>query len=425
MTAIDTVVIGAGHAGLAVSRLLTEAGRDHVVLDRGEVAERWRTERWDSLHLLTPNWMTRLPGHRYTGPDTEGFMPVASFIRYLEQYAASFDAPVQPGTTVLSVRRAGEGYRVETDQGTWRACHVVVATGPWGTPRVPDAVSWVHPDVLTTTSAHYRNPRSLPDGGVLVVGGSSAGVQIADELARAGRDVVLATGRHSRMPRRYRGMDIFWWLEQTGRLSRTIDTVPDRRAARREPSLQLVGRGDAARADENLDLAVLRDRGVTVTGRLTRLEGFGARFGDDLDGNVAAADRQMNRFLDTVDRLVDDTGLAREVWAPDRPAPVDLGPGLRELDLRGARIGTVLLASGYRPHHPWLHVPVLDDEGAIEQRDGVTAAPGLYVVGQRFQRRRDSGFIDGARHDARIVVDHLLAGRPRAGYSPRATGDPR
>ncbi len=230
MTDTDTVIVGAGHAGLAVSRLLSAAGREHVILERGRVGERWRSQRWDSLHLLTPNWMTRLPGFSYRGPDPDGYLAAAAFAGYLDDYATSFDAPVVERTTVeeLSRARLGRSYRVVTDRGTWQASNIVVATGPHGTPQIPGAVrAGGLGSVELLTAQQYRNPAQLPPGGVLVVGASSSGVQIADELARAGRPVVLSVGRHTRMPRRYRGMDIFWWLESTGRLARTIDDMPD------------------------------------------------------------------------------------------------------------------------------------------------------------------------------------------------------
>jgi putative flavoprotein involved in K+ transport len=412
MPTTDTVVIGAGHAGLAVSRRLTDAGRDHVVLDRGQVAERWRSERWDSLHLLTPNWMTRLPGWHYAGGESEGYMAAAELIRYLERYASSFDAPVLTGTTVLSVRRTETGYRVVTDQGTWTARHVVVATGPWGTPRVPDFLGIGGSDLNVTTSSRYRNPDALPDGGVLVVGASSSGVQIADELARAGRDVVVAVGRHTRVPRRYRGMDICWWLDRTGRLSRTIDEVGDPDAARRETSMQLVGRNAADRFGEDLDLASLAARGVRLTGRLRALDDGQATFEDNLVTSVVESDRRLHRLLDSVDEHIDATGLTSEVWEPVRPRPFWPGGAPRTLDLRAEGIGTVILATGYRPHHPWLHVPVTAPDGSIRQYRGVTPVPGLYVVGQRFQHRRNSGFIDGARYDSALVVEHLCSNRP-------------
>src|SRR3954462_13552757 len=265
-TTVDTVVIGAGHAGLAVSRLLSAAGRDHVVLDRGRVGERWRSERWDSLHLLTPSWMMRLPGWSYQGTDPDGYLSAGAFVDHLEAYAASFGAPLQGGTTVEQVRFSGRGgvrYAVATDRGTWHADNVVVATGPHGTSRVPAGL----PRDAVFTSSSYRNPEQLPDGGVLVVGASSSGVQIADELNRAGRDVVLAAGRHTRVPRTYRGLDIFWWLQATGRLARTIDEMPDAVTARWEPSLQLMGRADQDTA-RDVDLPALQSRGVVLAGHV-------------------------------------------------------------------------------------------------------------------------------------------------------------
>ena len=412
MPTTDTVVIGAGHAGLAVSHLLTGAGRDHVVLDRGQVAERWRSERWDSLHLLTPNWMTRLPGWDYRGRDSEGYMAARELVAHLERYAESFAAPVRSGTTVLSVTAGGGGYQVVTDQETWHARHVVVATGPWGTPRIPEGIDAAGSGLNLTTASRYRNPGALPDGGVLVVGASSSGVQIADELARAGRRVVLAVGRHTRMPRRYRGMDIFWWLERTGRLGRTIDEVRDRAAARNEPSMQLVGHNEPDRFVADLDLPSLAGQGVRVTGRLRALDAGIASFQDNLVASVAESDQRMHRFLDAVDDHVRRSGLASEVWAPVRPRPFLPDDVPARLDLRAEGISTVLLATGYRPHHPWLDVPVKAADGSIRQHRGITPASGLYVVGQRFQHRRDSGFIDGARHDAEAVVAHLSANRP-------------
>jgi putative flavoprotein involved in K+ transport len=405
---VDTVVVGAGHAGLAVSRLLTAAGREHIVLDRGRVGERWRTERWDSLHLLTPSWMTRLPGWYYSGPEPEGFLSAGQFVRSLEGYARSFDAPVSTGTTVRSLTRHGlDSYDVVTDRGTWRTRNVVVATGPHGAPHVPAAVSGTA-DVEIVTSNSYRNPSRLAPGGVLVVGASSSGVQIADELARAGREVVMAVGSHTRVPRQYRGMDIVWWLDVTGRLARTIDDVRDPVAARREPSLQLVGRNGPEAAD--LDLAALQSLGVRLAGRLTSLSGGVAHFADDLADTVGSADRGLHRLLDGIDQHVEGHGLSAEVWAPHRPRPVAVPQAPDRLDLAAEGIGTVLLATGFRADLRWIDLPILGPDGWIEQYRGVTAAPGVYVVGQRFQHRRDSGFIDGARHDAHAVVHHLRTG---------------
>jgi putative flavoprotein involved in K+ transport len=420
MPAIDTVVIGAGHAGLAVSRLLTLEGRDHVVLDRGRVAESWRTARWDSLHLLTPNWMARLPGWAHVGPDSDGFMSASQFVRYLERYAASFGAPVLSGVRVEEVSAARDGYRVVTDCATWLARHVVVATGPGARPRIPEAVEGLDRGVHLTTSADYRNPRQLPEGGVLVVGASASGLQIADELAAAGREVVLAVGRHNRMPREYRGMDIYWWLERTGRTARTIEEVRDPVAARREPSMQLVGRRRHHSQSRELDLGTLLSRGVRLTGHLVGTDGQRVRFADDLRDSVDSADNRMHRFLDTVDRHIEESRLTREVWSADRPRAVALGQSPAALDLAAEGIGSVLLATGYAQSHPWLKLPVTAADGSIRQHRGRTEAPGVYVVGQRFQHRRDSGMVDGARHDAAMVVSHLVG----AGASTRTTDEP-
>jgi putative flavoprotein involved in K+ transport len=416
----DTLVIGAGHAGLATSRLLTEQGRDHVVLDRGRVASRWVTERWDSLRLLTPSWMTRLPFWSYDGPDPDGYLTAGELVAMLDRYAASFDAPVQEDTTVVAVDPADVGYRVTTDRGTWLARSVVVATGHCDLPAVPPFARHLSPTVHQTTPSSYRNPQQVPPGGVLVVGASASGVQIADELRRDGREIVLAVGGHNRMPRRYRGMDILWWLDTLGLLDRSIDEVPDPRRARREPSLQVVGRPGG----EDLDLRTLRDSGVLLTGRVDGVDGHRVRLADDLPATTGAAHDRLARVLASIDDHAARSGLDGEVLDPDPPDRFVPAAGPRAVDLRALGIGTVVWATGYRREYPWLNVPVLDADGEIRQRCGVTPAPGLYVVGQRFQTRRNSAFIDGVRHDAAAVASHVNALRPagRRGTA-RLSGD--
>jgi putative flavoprotein involved in K+ transport len=411
---VDTVVIGAGHAGLATSRLLTQAGRDHVVLERGRIGERWRSERWDSLRLLTPNWMLWLPGSRYGGPDPDGFARRSSFVEMLEEYAASFAAPVVDGTTVEEVRASGRGssrYTVTTDSGTWHTRHLVVATGPHGTPVMPAGLTRADLGPATVLAARdYKNPAQVAPGGVLVVGASASGVQIAEELRRAGRQVTLAVGSHSRMPRHYRGFDIYWWLEATGRLTREFDDVRERDAARREPSLQLIGRSHGARPASEVDLAALQRHGVRLTGRLVEVTGGVARFADDLTARIAEAEAGMHRFLDTADSYAARAGLVEEIWSAERPAPVPVPQkSPASLDLRTEGIGTVVVAAGYRSHVPWLPLPVLGADGGIEEQRGATCAPGVYTVGQRLQLQRSSGSIAGARLDAAHVVD-LIAG---------------
>jgi putative flavoprotein involved in K+ transport len=357
--------------------------------------------------------MSRLPGWSCGSDDPDGYLSAAELRRSLQGYARSFGAPFVGDTAVRSVTAHRGRYAVRTDDGTWRARQVVVATGPHGVPRVPRGLGTA--DVEVVTSNRYRRPELLPEGGVLVVGASASGVQIADELAGAGRAVVLAVGSHRRLPRRYRGRDICWWLHRTGRLARTIDEVTDPAQARREPSPQIVGRGgrtapDSEPDDYEVDLATLQRRGVRLTGRLLGLRGRRAHFADDLADSVGSADADMRRFLDVVDRHVAATGLEPVVLPPVRPAPWVVAPSPTELDLAAAGIGTLVVAAGFRADHSWLRLPITDGAGAVRQHRGVTEAPGVYVVGQRFQHRRDSAFIGGARHDARDVVTHLVTG---------------
>jgi len=302
----QTLVIGAGQAGLALSRHLTLAGHPHVVLDRGRVGERWRSERWDSLTLLTPNWMNRLPGSA-PHADTDGFLARDEYISYLDRYARSFGAPVHEGVTVRSVERSGEKFRVETDGRDWLAEKVVIATGDADLPQLPQAADAVPARVHTLHSSSYRSPGVLPPGGVLVVGAGPSGQQLALELRRAGREVVLAAGRHGQAPRRYRGRDIFHWLAELGELDRTVDELPDPAAARRTLSLPLSG----GNGGEPLDLTVLQAAGVTLTGRLTGFSGSQALFADDLAANVAAAEQRMSQLLERIDSLADGAGLPR------------------------------------------------------------------------------------------------------------------
>jgi putative flavoprotein involved in K+ transport len=403
MKTTDTIVIGAGQAGLAMSHCLTDRAVDHVVLERGRLAERWRSDRWDSLRLLTPNWMSRLPGWRYGGPAVDGFMSTSEFVTFLERYARSFAAPVEEESAVDSLHPDGDLFEVVTPSAVWRAANVVIATGWCDVPAIPPVARHLSTAIHQTVPNRYRNPGGLPDGGVLIVGASATGVQLADELRAAGRDVVLAVGRHTRLPRRYRGMDIYWWLERIGSLDRTIDEVADADAARHEPSLQLVG-GDAGRS---LDLATLHESGVAVTGRLTGIDGDRVSLAGDLSATTAAADRQMGRVLAEIDRHIEDSGLTAEVLPAEPVPPVRSAPALYRLDLAATGITNVVWATGHRRSYPWLHVPVLDSAGEIRQRRGVTPVRGLYVLGQRFQHFRNSNFIDGVGRDARFVADHL------------------
>ncbi|CAN5815847.1 MAG: NAD(P)-binding domain-containing protein [Ilumatobacteraceae bacterium] len=401
MRTVDTVVIGAGQAGLAMSHCLTARGRDHVVLERGRLAERWRSERWDSMRLLSPNWMTRLPGWSYDGAEPDGFMTAAEVVDHFVRYASAAEAPVEPNHPVVALRRDGEGFRIVTANGTWAAANVVIATGWCDRPAVPDSARSLSAELHQITPDVYRNPSGLPAGGVLVVGASATGVQLAAELRTAGRDVVLAVGSHTRLPRTYRGMDVLWWLDRLGKFDVTIDQVSDGTRARREPSMQLA-------AGRSLDLPILRSIGVGLAGRMTDVDGARVTFADDLAVNTTAADRRLRRVLTEIDDRIEADGLSSEVLDPDPPVALRPGPVLDHLDLRDRGIGTVLWATGHRRSYPWLEIPVVDAAGEIRQRHGVTPCPGLYTLGQRFQHRRGSNFIDGVGRDAELVANHLL-----------------
>ncbi|HSD25800.1 MAG TPA: NAD(P)-binding domain-containing protein [Vicinamibacteria bacterium] len=398
------VVIGGGQAGLAMSRCLAESGVDHVVFERGRVAERWRSERWDSLRLLTPNWQTRLPGFRYQGPDPDGYMQMPEVVDLLERYARSFAAPVEEGTTVLAVEPKGGGYRVETDRAAWQAASVVIATGHCDTPLVPSFARGLPADVVQLEPSRYRHKDQLPAGGVLVVGASASGVQLADEIHASGRPVTLAVGRHTRLPRVYRGRDILWWLDAMGVFDESIEDVFDPAVSRSQPSLQLVGRPDRA----TLDLPALRERGVRLVGRATGVEGGRVFFADDLVAYTVAADARLARLIQRIDIFAARTGLDAAVAPPEPFRPFlwpDAGP--TEIDLRAEGIRSVVWATGFRRVYPWLKVPVLDARGEIRHEGGVTPFPGLYVIGLYFLRRRKSSFIDGVGRDAMELAAHL------------------
>ena len=402
MKRTDTIVIGGGQAGLAMSRCLTDEGIDHVVLERGRVAERWRSERWDSLRLLSPKWHSRLPGFSYQGDDPEGFMSMPEVIDYFEQYAQSFSAPVQDETTVLSVKRfADGGYVVRTNQGDWRARTVVVATGHCDVPFVPKAASKLSEGVHQVVPSHYKNPEQLPQGGVLVVGASASGIQLAQEIHRSGRPVTLAVGRHTRMPRRYRGRDITWWLETSGMLDERADRAFNLESARRQPSLQLVGTPD----NQTIDLAALQEQGVRLAGRVSDVDDARVSFSDDLELNLDAAERKLVRVLGNIDYFIEEALMSAD--SRDRSPSITAPQAPNELDLHEAGISTVLWATGYRRQYPWLRVPVLNIRGEIIHESGVTPAPGLYALGLNFQRTRKSSFIDGVGDDARVLSEHI------------------
>jgi putative flavoprotein involved in K+ transport len=391
MSSVTAVVVGAGHCGLAMSRHLAARSVDHVVLERGEVANSWRTQRWDSLRLLTPNWMTRLPGWAYQGDDPDGYLSAPEVADLVAGYAGASDAPVVTGTTVTSVRPGGEGFEVDTDHGRWSARMVVLAAGT--TRGLIPAVARRLPGMYSIPALQYRNPEELPPGGVLVVGASASGMQIAEELQRSGREVTLAVGEHVRVPRTYRDRDILWWLDKLGILDERWDEVDDVVRARHLPSLQLIG------ASRTLDLNTLQASGVRLVGRFAGVREGVAQFSGSLANVCALADLKLGRLLDAIDDQAGGRG--------ERPEPTLVRKAALGLSLSSGEIRSVVWSTGFRPDFSWLDVPVFDHRGRLLHDGGVTRWPGLYVLGLPMLRRRRSTYIDGARCDAADLAAHL------------------
>lgn len=400
----DVVVIGAGHSGLAVSHFLSGLSIDHVILERGEIANSWRRERWDSLRLLTPNWLSRLPGYGYKGRQPDDYMSTAEVTAFIADYATFTAAPVQTRTTVTRVAYTGDSYRVSTDRGTWICRAVVVATGACNLPAVPAVSAAIPGGVAQLTALEYKNPQQLEPGGVLVVGASATGLQLAEEIRRAGHEVTVAVGEHVRLPRSYRGRDIQWWMHVTGVLDQTYTEVDDLVRARNVPSPQLFGSNE----QPFMDLNWLSDRGVRITGKLAAIRNGKAQFSGSLSNVCALADLKMNRLLTAIDKWLEQKGCPNFGTPATRFEPTRVpATSCLDLDLKDGAIRTVLWATGYRPDYSWLDVPVLDRKGTIRHDGGVGAVPGLYVTGLPFLRRRKSSFIHGAEDDARELTEHL------------------
>ena len=397
-------MIGAGHAGLAASRFLTDRSIDHVVFERGEVANSWRRERWDSLRLLTPNWQSRLPGHRYDGPHPDGYMTMGEVIGFISRFATLSRAPVRTSTNVTSVTRAGDGYRVATSSGEVQCRCVVVASGACNLPIVPPLRESVPASIEQITAFDYHNPAQLPEGGVLVVGASATGVQLADEIQRSGRPVTLSVGEHVRLPRTYRGRDVLWWMETSGLWNQRYDDIDDLARARRLPSPQLVGTPERT----TIDLNALSAAGVELIGRVATVRNGRVLVSGGLRNLFALADLKMERLLDTFDEWASANARDAEVARPERFAPTRMPPSSRlHIDLGSGEIRSIVWATGFRPDYSWLNVPVVDEKGHLRHDGGMIDSPGMYALGLPVLRRRKSSFINGAEDDAREVIDHL------------------
>ena len=402
---VDTLIVGGGQAGLAMSEQLSQRGRPHMILERHRIVERWRSERWDGLHANGPTWSDSMPGHPIPGVDRDAFATRDQIVDYFLTYAVAIAAPVRCGVAVTHLRRrdSGTGFRAETSAGPVEADHVVVATGPFQRPVVP-AIVPADAAVVQMHANAYRNPGQLPDGAVLVVGSGSSGAQIAEELMRAGRRVYLSVGRHVRPPRRYRGRDFVWWMDTRG-----LWHLPVGEPAPEHVPLAFSG----AYGGVSVDFRRLAVGGVVLLGRTEGFRDGVLHFAPDLAANLAEADAARLAFLDTADRYVEDTALDLPEEPEARnmlPDPLCVTDPIGSVDLRDAGIGAIIWATGYALDFGWLDVPVFDEHGTPVHRRGVTAVPGLYFLGLAWLSKRTSSFICGVGDDAAFLAERIADG---------------
>ena len=399
---VDVVVVGAGQAGLAVSYYLRAFGVEHIVLERGRAGESWRSVRWDSFTLVTPNWMTRLPGYRVAAGAARQFLPRDTVVSLLDGFARGL--PVQAGTEVLSVEARDRGYDLVTAAGRMTARALVVAGGGECRPVIPGLAAALPADIHQSDAGRYRNPGALPPGAVLVVGSGQSGMQIAAELAAAGREVLLATSQVPRVPRRYRGRDVHEWGVELGLYDQPTEAVTDPAEFRR-PHPMLSG----AHGGQTLSYQQLARDGVRLLGRLVGAEGYTLGFGPELPRNIQYGDQAAEQFRRTVDEYVARAGIAApppDADPAERPHPLS-GEPPRTLNARSEHISTVLWCTGFGPDTGWLRVPVLRPDGTVEHARGVTAFPGLYVAGYPWLSNRGSGLVYGVAGDAARIAQHI------------------
>ena len=404
----DVVVIGGGQAGLAMSSVLQRHGREHIVLERRRIGERWRTERWDSLRFQFPNSSIQLPGYTYTGHEPDGFAHYQEILRLIENYAASTRAPVRENCNVVAVEDGGDGngFTVALADASLHARHVVLATGPFQRARIPLMGRDISPSVLQTDPTRYRHPADLPAGAVLVVGSGASGTQIADELLHAGRRVYLSVSRHRRAPRRLRGKDFYWWLEKMGRFAQTIDSFPGRQWP---PSVVVTG----VNGGYDVNVRQLAADGITVVGRVMGTSGEKLAIEANANQTLDEADKAYADFVSVARDLVRQ-GIEEEL-AEEQPSeatglPVAVDE-VDSLDLRRENITTILWATGYAYDYGWVKPPVFDEYGRPVQQRGVTARPGLYFLGLHWMHTFKSGLLSGVGADAEYLANHMAGSR--------------
>ncbi len=401
---VDTIVIGAGQAGLATSYHLSQAGREHVVLERGDVADTWRTKRWDGFYLNTPKWSQQLPGGEYDGPAPDAFSSLDETISYFDEYAATIEAPVRSGVNVTRLRHAGDVLEVQAEDELWLARNVVVATGAYQEPTPRRVAQTVPEDVLQLHTVDYKRPSQLPEGAALIVGGGQSGCQIADELMEAGRRIYMSVGRCPWIPRRYRGHEIVRWLVDTGFTEQTVDTLPS-------PEARLACNPPVSGNDGGHDCNPLwlEERGAILLGRLQEVRGHTAVLAQDLGESLAFGASRLAELSALIDGHIAGESLDVPDAEPVPELPVRTNvPG--ELDLRNAGVSTILWSNGYRPDLHWIEGLGVDEQGWPRQRRGASDIPGLYFVGLHWLHKRKSSLLFGVGEDAEHVVSHIVRG---------------
>jgi putative flavoprotein involved in K+ transport len=410
-TIIDTLIVGAGQAGVAMSEHLSKLGVPHLVLERNRIAERWRTGRWDSLVANGPAWHDRFPGLEFDDISPDGFAPKERVADYFEAYARKFKAPIRTGVEVQKVERnvGRPGFTIETSQGVIEASRVVAATGPFQRPVIPP-IAPKDAQLLQIHSADYRNPGQLPEGAVLVVGAGSSGVQIADELQRSGKQVYLSVGAHDRPPRAYRNRDFCWWLGVLGEWDQAA-----MKPGREHVTIAVSG----AQGGRTVDFRGLAHAGMVLVGLTQSFNGSVATFQANLADNLARGDENYLALLDAADAYIERNGLDLPEEPEARhtlPEPDCVSNPILELDLAKAGVTSIIWATGFAVDYSWLQVDAFDDNGKPRHQRGVSSEAGVYFLGLPWQSRRGSSFIWGVWHDAKYVADHIAIQRTYLEY---------
>jgi putative flavoprotein involved in K+ transport len=409
---IDVVIVGAGQAGLTMSWHLRRAGREHVLLDRRATLGGGWQDRWDRFRLVSPNWTASFPGAPYDGSDPDGYMPRDEIASRVARYAATIDAPVVLQAAVERLRVAGDGFELDTNHGPVRAREVIVATGGFHIARIPQVAGTLPPRVLSLHSAAYRRETDLPPGAVLVVGSGQTGVQLVEELRAAGRAVYLGVGATGRVPRRYRGRDIFFWLSQLGERGDALGTPLPNVATLPDPRRRLAGNPHLSGHDggHDTDLRQIAQSGTTLLGRLMAFDGERVHLAADLGANLAFADGFFEeRFRKLIDAFIEASGMDCPAAEPTATIAFE-PPVIEELDLASAGISTVLWATGYQQDFGWIEPPITDEMGFARQVRGVTEIPGLYLIGSLWQHDQRSATLFGVGRDARILAERMGLG---------------